>query len=415
MSMINCRKIFNQENGQAVVLVSVAFAFLAILVGLAADGGRMYLGKGRVDRIADAAALAGARALAANDGDATLAAAAACDLARLNSPSNESGGGGCPPGVVVSVQGVTKPDGSVQDGVVVTVTETMNTTFMRFGTFFGCGDDCRQVHLSSRQSSAIAFVEPACIYALNETAPQALRLNGSASIGSPNCGIYVRSASADAVHLNGTTSIDAGGPVNIVGGVSASSNANIHPTPRTGAPWQADPLASLPVPPAGGSCQNQPSGSDKSFTPGRYCTLDLTGNGTINFAPGVYYIDNGFTAKGNVTVTGQGVTFYIAGGAVTITGNSTVNLRAPTSGTYEGITIFQNRTNTEGATITGSTNLTIGGLYFAGAQLEYSGGSCQPNTGMLMVADTILISGSTCVSMPDALPPNLPRTAALVR
>ena len=87
-----------------------------------------------------------------------------------------------------------------------------------------------------------------------------------------------------------------------------------------------------------------PNGT-KSFAPGTYCaTLDIKGTATL--APGVYVLKNGLNIAAQGAASGTGVTFYLTGSnaGFTINGGGTLSLSAPTSGSYAGVLIYQDRT-----------------------------------------------------------------------
>ena len=80
---------------------------------------------------------------------------------------------------------------------------------------------------------------------------------------------------------------------------------------------------------------------------------------------GLYIIEGGgFTVSGNASVTGSGVTIFNAGskypttggtyGSITLSGNGTFNLSAPTTGTYAGVVIFQPADNTKALSVSGN-------------------------------------------------------------
>ena len=83
-------------------------------------------------------------------------------------------------------------------------------------------------------------------------------------------------------------------------------------------------------------------------------------------------------------------------GPVLITGQATVNLTAPTSGTYSGILFYQDRTITSSSnnSIEGTSNpRMVGSLYFPTTPLLITGGSA--NTPFLgkVIARTLTING----------------------
>jgi hypothetical protein len=92
--------------------------------------------------------------------------------------------------------------------------------------------------------------------------------------------------------------------------------------------------------------------------------------------PGTYIIEGGgLTVSGNASITGQGVLIYNAGsnypnsggnfGGITLSGNGTFNLSAPTSGPYSGVLIFQSRQNTRALRLSGDGLAGISGIIYA--------------------------------------------------
>lgn len=151
------QKSLLNETGQVLIFVSLAFVILGMFVGLAVDGGRAYLMRERLRSIVDAAALAGARAMAGT-GDSnqvlTQAVAAACDSAKVNGLA--SGNGECGVGgtkLDVQIGTVTNPDNSTQQGIIVTGTDSSRTFFMALGGLIGC-DACKTINVSHTGKAA---------------------------------------------------------------------------------------------------------------------------------------------------------------------------------------------------------------------------------------------------------------------
>src|SRR5262252_6780094 len=142
------KKSVPNEKGQVLIFVTLAFVILGMFIGLAVDGGRAYLMRERLRSIVDAAALAGAKAMAGTTDPSQMltdAVAAACDSAKVNgiaSGEGECGGGGTK--LNVQIGNVTNPDGSIQQGVIVTGADTSRTFFMALGGLIGC-DSCRTI------------------------------------------------------------------------------------------------------------------------------------------------------------------------------------------------------------------------------------------------------------------------------
>src|ERR1043166_42201 len=119
------KKLLN-ESGQVLIFVTLAFVILGMFIGLAVDGGRAYLMRERLRSIVDAAALAGAKAMAgpSNAEDARSAGIAAVyDSAKVNGLNADS----CSDRFCAEVSDCA-PDGSL--AVCVTGTDTSRTFFM---------------------------------------------------------------------------------------------------------------------------------------------------------------------------------------------------------------------------------------------------------------------------------------------
>jgi len=199
--------------------------------------------------------------------------------------------------------------------------------------------------------------------------------------------LYVNSQLSSAVRLTGTktaTKISLTNNGNfLIWSPGACSGCN-HNTVSCAActwvgnqPWTSyansipDPLRSLPAPAkpvAAGSCNG--SGVCQ---PGDYTTtFSRTSNTTLT--PGIYYFEQGMSITGSTALTcptctgGQGVLLFIAGGSVTFAGSSTVNLPAAGAGLYNGILMFQARSDTSEVKIAGnsgsSPTCTMGGVQF---------------------------------------------------
>ena len=182
-----------------------------------------------------------------------------------------------------------------------------------------------------------------CIIALSPSAANAVHFENNAMLTNASCGIYSNSSSNSAIQCNNNCVIDAA--MYTVGQVSWG-NKKPNGTMETGQAPAADPYANTEVSlPACTFSTKQGAGSYSGGT--RFCGgLDIPNNGTVNFAPGVYYIDTIFDLENGVTINGSGVTliFNPTGDAsfkIEMMNNATWNLIAPTSGPYQGIAIMQ--------------------------------------------------------------------------
>jgi hypothetical protein len=108
----------------------------------------------------------------------------------------------------------------------------------------------------------------------------------------------------------------------------------------------------------------------------------------------------GFSLTGGGTLTGIGVMIYNApkgpSDNITITGNNgaTVTLTPPTSGPYEGITIFQERTATNPINIAGNGTFDIKGTFYAANAQVMVGGNGDSTIGSQYVSRYLAVTGT---------------------
>ena len=87
--------------------------------------------------------------------------------------------------------------------------------------------------------------------------------------------------------------------------------------------------------------------------------------------PGIYILQGGgLTITQTSTLTGSGVMFYNApgdySGEINLSGKSNVTLSAMTSGPYQGIVFFQNRSSSDPVEIgSGDAMVTLTGVVYA--------------------------------------------------
>jgi len=244
-----------------------------------------------------------------------------------------------------------------------------------------------------------------CIYVLDPSGSAAFNLVGTSNIQS-DCGVHVNSSASDAVTAKGGAVLNAS-VVDVVGGVNLKGGAVITPTANTGAAVVTDPLANLESPTFSGCNQinTHLTGGTNNLSPGVYCNgIQASGQAVLNFSPGVYILNGGGLkiSSANVTLNGSGVFFYntssgYAFGPVVITGEANINLSAPTSGTYKGILLFQDRNVTSSAISAfggGSTETLSGTVYLPTGQLDFKGGSSTESLTMALIAKNLNIAGN---------------------
>jgi len=217
--------------------------------------------------------------------------------------------------------------------------------------------------------------------------------------------VQINSMDDDALTVIGnSTQIDASA-INIWGDAYLTSDELEIPY-TTDAPPIPDPLASLPPPDYSELTDltaetklrvgdphptwdritidsPDPNGNPWEMWPGYYAGGFFINGGDapdspcVHFNPGVYILGGSSGSKiagliiqaGGYAVSDEAM-FYITGdGIVDIQGNGGMRATPPTSGTYEGVTIFQDRDNYNEAWIQGTADLDLDGtLYFPRAE-----------------------------------------------
>lgn len=365
--------------------VSVIFALASpLLIGSAAfavETGYWYGKQHQLQSAADDAAFAAALENRAGSSFGQIQTAA-LNVAAQNGYDASQGG--------LTVE--TPPSSGAYAGSRSAVSVTLTQTQPRF---FSQVFSNAPVIETARATAAYQTVSNACVLALSPNASQAAYFSGNSSLSLNGCVVMSDSLAADAVYVWGSGSltadcvVSAGGVANHGGLTDTACSA-----PVTNAVPAPDPFASVPEPSTSGPCLNA---SGSTLQPGVYCSsLDLKGDVTL--APGVYVLQGGLTIRGNANISGSGVTIYLAGSSnVFINGNATVNLSAPTSGTYSGILFFGDRASS-GVTNTfdGSANSQMtGALYFPTESVEYKGDYAGANGCTQVVAYTVAWTGNT--------------------
>lgn len=241
---------------------------------------------------------------------------------------------------------------------------------------------------------------PACVLALDPSAASAVKFQGSTDIELTGCVIAANSKSSTAVSRGGSALLSAA-CINTVGGtsgISSSSNVDLEcDAPLENQYPSFDPLKGV-QPPSYSTCQNVPGGKTKTLSPGKFCNKTLSGN--ITLEPGSYVLDGGrVNLGGNGSLKGTGVTIFLLNDAeFSINGNEVVQLTPPTSGSYAGITIFQEKSNDNTISINGGSESYIKGFVYApGAHLFYAGNSATTTLSqcLRLVGKTIEMTGNS--------------------
>ncbi len=405
------------ESGQTLIMFALGLAVLLGMAAMTIDVGLAYVARRDMQNAADAAALAGADVMLEGQ-SSVLAANAARDLALQNGYDNAA----ADVTVDINIPPKSGPHIGDWDFVEVIIKQPIDAVLAP-----AVGKT--SFDISARAVAGIDKTpKPYSIITLSETACQSMQFNGQVNLIIADAGTLTNSeCTANAFSTDGAVTV-ATAANHVVGGWNMTGKSFDVSLPPSRAGHFDDPLIGVPVPtPTSAPVQTcptfqgqagpvtlepgvydcptfKPAGSNwkLEFLEGDYLItggIAIRGGGNVTFGSGLYFLQGeGLEIAGNGVVTGDGVTFYIDEGEVTLTGTSDTQLTAPTSGPYEGVVIFQNRTLT--TTVKMSGDAIAGGwgaVYAAGAQIHLVG-----NTGSTFhqfISDTFLMDGNSSITV----------------
>lgn len=391
------RALGRDQRGNIAILFALMIGVLFAFSALAVDGGNLYVLKSKLQRTADAAALAAASQLPDEDD----ARAEALEYALKNMSVEEHGStlvdgdidfGYWHPGTRSFVSGGVP----VNAAMVTTRRSAANSN--PAGTYFAGLMGYDEVDVET--TSVAGRVSAVCILALDPSGESAFFVENGTMIAN-GCAVRVNSDDAAALDVtsNGvmeTIETCVTGGTRILGSVT--------PPPATGCPRVSDPLAGLAEPTVGGCDHtNMVLSAPNTFnlTEGVYCGgLEIKGQADVHLAPGVYVMKNGpFTVTGQATVVGSGITIFLTGNdaVADMGGSGSLDLSAPTTGDLAGILIFEDRSNPplQSHTFRGGSNKSYSGvIYTPVGVVEYVGNGAGGGGTPYFIAWRFAMSGN---------------------
>ncbi len=436
-------KILKDERGNVLWLTAFSVLVLIGMIATAIDVGMLFRAKRLVQRAADSGALIAAAKIGTDSTGQTGANLGATQNGFTLDTGNKAGGT-----VVVTptIQTATSSTGYVQ----VKVTEHVPMFFI----------PVLKKSLQNIDVSAIAAASyklstnDACMLGLSQTGVQVpnasgvevdgstsmiwntkvmsdISVQGSSKISAPNCGVQACGPASNGTG-NTAAAIYAWGSGNIV---AKSNTAPSYGTDNSGSKISStpnlkgcggDPLAkSIPSKPTAGTCSDpswmvnhNAGGAAKTIDPGTYCNFNTSNVSTLTMNPGLYIMTNTFSTNSGTTINGTGVTIYLANGVIANSGNytyvaggstpygvgngTTMNISAPTTGTYAGIAIWDGNNSASSAdTFTfggGAASTFTGSIYAPNTNLMLGNGSGTSTLSSNIIANTITIVGGSTIT-----------------
>jgi Flp pilus assembly protein TadG len=372
--------------GTVTALTAVLLPVTIGVMALSLDGGLLFLMRRQAQSAADAASLAGAYALY-NGANLSTAQTYAVTIAGLN-------------GITISSANVTEPQSG---SISVSATATQPRSF---SALWGSGTMSADASAVSRGASSA--YSPAAILVLAPTG-SSVTLSGTTQVTASNGNVIVDSTSSSSILSSGAGSITTP-TLDLSGNITYSgSNPNKATVTNYGQANTPDPLANIPAPSSSGMTVQSSSAitlsgsTSRTLSPGVYTGgISMSGSSSITLTAGMYYINGGgINMSGSSSITGSGVFIYnTGGGSINLSGTGTIALSPMTTGTYAGITIFQDRSSTAGANLSGGSNINnTGTFYFPSATVALSGSSGVAVVGSQYIAKDLTFSGTSGIDV----------------
>ncbi len=397
---------FREERaGGILVVFAILLPAMVGLTGLGVEVGYWYVAKRDLQTEADAGAIGGTWEKAFGR-TSSITSSATNEAVRNGFPNT-------PPTTSIAVHSPPTSGGYVGDTKAVQVILTRAYSPM-FASLFLSGD----MEVAARATGTVFVSGNACVLGLNGTASQAVNNTGSLTLSAPHCAIASNSNASNSINFGGNSTVTVDS-IWAAGGITSTATLNAANGTHTNMWPLTDPYSNLPYTAPNGCSHNNmpPINSSTSLSPGTYCGgIQINAGAVVDLAPGTYWMKGGdLVVNGSATLHcttcspgGLGVTFIFTTpangntsqiGTVTINGNATVVLNAPSSGTYQGILFFQNPNaptdNNHRAQLNGGSNTVLNGaIYYPHNNVDYSG-----NTGLaadctLIVANTVTFTGN---------------------
>ncbi|MGL4405459.1 MAG: Tad domain-containing protein, partial [Notoacmeibacter sp.] len=303
----------------------IALPVAVLMAGICLDLTRQVNGRAELQNMLDAAVLAGASLEDKSNGERVKEAETVFKAA-LNAAQ-------------ITDYGTTYRFEVVANSIVSG--EATRNYFPKFGNSFGLQN------IRMETEAEAEFRAPAsgggCVHILaNDN--QALLLNSGAQVDAPGCVFNVSSSRNPAFIMNADVTMNVANLC--VKGTQYIKNGGTLSNLETGCDVPADPLAGkIPEPSVPLGCETSGVYDPGSYTlnPGVHCAPIYNGSPTITFKPGLHIIKGRMIVNAGSTLIANGVTFYFpdTDSEIRANGALTMTAKAPDSGTYAGILMFE--------------------------------------------------------------------------
>ncbi|MCI4661518.1 MAG: pilus assembly protein [Neomegalonema sp.] len=316
-------KFLQQRAGNTMVMFALFLTPMAGVAGGAIDYNRAQSMKQAAQAALDAGLLG---SLAQSDADPVLIAQQLFEQTIAHEAT-----------ITAQSSAFLQPTPNTIDG---SATVTVETTFLKIMGI-------KEIPVTVQGAAMVEGGAP-CIHVKDEARSQALLVNSGATIDAPDCTIEVASVANPAAILNAGSSVAvskiciAGSQIIHNGG---TYDGLTYPCPVGSDPYQSQ----IPANPLVGACDNSGTfdppndGSAISLAPGVHCNVTFNGSPRIVFEQGLHIIQGRMIVNSGATVEADQVSFFMAdlNSEIRFNGPVSLDLRAPTTGTYTDILMFE--------------------------------------------------------------------------
>jgi len=274
--------------------------------------------------------------------------------------------------------------------------------------------------IASSTAASVSAGGSACMQALESSASATgIKNIGNTTVDAPTCILYSNSPSSNSASAGGSSKITAKAVAG-VGGISQSNNWLVQQYIPYSPPLP-DPFANVTPDPADMHCtaaaatKNTNWAAMKAAGTNCFSSMSTQPHDSINIPAdfGPIYINGGdVDLRGDLSFTGCTIVLTNSDptsntiGTFTSNAQATNNIVAPTTGTYAGIAIYQDRRATSGNSDKvngGSGNVIQGAVYFPKGVLTVNGTGDSVSLCAMWVAKDILLDGTSAIkiSSPD--------------
>ena len=395
------KRLLEDQRGNTSQVLALAAVPLFLSIGVAVDTARIAETNVKLQSLADDAALAGGASLGNVDAKILAAQKYVIDV-QTNSPMAG----------VTYTPTVTAVKNSATGHTDVTVVLATVMQGLMMPAVYNMQNKPQETNSPTPSGSvnmklkAVARSNPVapsriCVHTTDRTAADAIYLNGNNSLTATNCGLHSDSSSATAIHLQGSSDMTADF-FEAVGGWSLTGGTGTFSTPPTSGADVMGDIFNLSITNPGAGVNIQPS-DGASLAASVYQDITIRNNVTATFTPGIHYITGTIDINNGGTLIGSGVTLVLYGPDARLNMNGgTLQLQAPTTGTYAGFAVVSDATATSANSLQGGPSTFIRGIWNTPNQALNISGNSNFNVSseyFPVVTKTFNLSGNDMMSV----------------